>query len=177
MRSLLTSYDFVSNAFCLFCSDVAAALDIAPYETFRGSARKELLRKKAGVLVMSSGGSSAMAHGVKYEDEARVKYEALTGDRVLEFGLMTHPDPDLAWLGGSPDGVSAERDRIVEIKCPVSRKIIPGHVPEHYMPVSCCCCWSWGQCWRRPPVSCRTIRPARRSLSGRPQSRRRGDPS
>ena len=37
------------------------------------------------------------------------------------------------WLGGSPDGVS-ESGKLVEIKCPPQRAIIPGEVPEHYMP-------------------------------------------
>jgi hypothetical protein len=35
-------------------------------------------------------------------------------------------------LGGSPDGVS-ESGKLVEIKCPMMRKIEPC-VPEHYMP-------------------------------------------
>jgi hypothetical protein len=37
------------------------------------------------------------------------------------------------WLGGSPDGVS-ESGKLVEIKCPPMRQIVPGEVPVHYMP-------------------------------------------
>lgn len=114
----------------LTASDVAAALDVKPYESYKGSPRAELLRRKSQP---ESGftGNMFTAHGVKYEDEARVKYEATSGETVHEFGLLLHPE--LPWLGASPDGVT-ESGKVVEIKCPISRPIIPGHVPEHYMP-------------------------------------------
>ena len=66
--------------------------------------------------VGGSGGSSFMAHGVQYEDEARVKYEAMAGERVLEYGLMIHPDPALSWLGASPDGVTETTGQLLEVK-------------------------------------------------------------
>jgi hypothetical protein len=50
---------------------------------------------------------------------------------VHELGLCPHPVE--SWLGGSPDGVT-ESGKLVEIKCPPQRAIIPGEVPEHYMP-------------------------------------------
>lgn len=116
----------------LTASDVAAALDIKPYEGFRQSARAELLKKKTGQAKPMKGGASAvMMHGVKYEDEARRLYEEHTGERVHEFGLLIHEQ--YPWLGASPDGVS-ESGKVIEIKCPMSRAIVPGHVPEHYMP-------------------------------------------
>ena len=37
------------------------------------------------------------------------------------------------WLACSPDGVT-HCGRLVEIKCPVSRVIVPGEVPRHYLP-------------------------------------------
>jgi putative phage-type endonuclease len=110
-------------------SDAAAALDIKPYEKFSKSARAELLKKKCGLTAPFS--SPFMAHGVKYEDEARRIYEEKTGEEVLEFGLLIHPV--LTWLGASPDGVT-KSGKVVEIKCPVSRPILPDMIPEHYYP-------------------------------------------
>jgi putative phage-type endonuclease len=111
-------------------SDAAAALDIKPYETYKGSPRAELLKRKAGTSTANIP-SAILMHGVKHEDEARDLYVARTGEEVFEFGLLIHPD--LPWLGASPDGVTRS-GKLVEIKCPVSRAIEPGKVPEHYVP-------------------------------------------
>jgi putative phage-type endonuclease len=114
----------------LTASDAAAALGIRPYESYKQDPREELMKRKLG-LVTSSFGSSAMQHGVDNEDIARRLYCERTGEEVAEYGLMIHPDHP--WLGASPDGVTRS-GKLVEIKCPVSREVIPGHVPEHYVP-------------------------------------------
>ena len=75
--------------------------------------------------------NAATRHGELYEDEARILYEQRHNEVVHEIGLVPHPVH--TWLGGSPDGVS-ESGKLVEIKCPPQRAIIPGEVPEHYMP-------------------------------------------
>lgn len=113
----------------LTASDVAAALDIKPFPSFKGSAREELLRKKT----TASGAFSNRftVHGTIHEDEARQKYEQMTGAKVLEFGLLVHPQH--TWLGASPDGITTHGS-VVEIKCPISREIVPGSVPHHYYP-------------------------------------------
>ena len=121
----------------LTASDAAAALDIKPYASYRGSARAELLQKKLANAPMNN---IFVAHGVKYEDEARDLMCSAIGERVYEFGLLRHPTLD--WLAASPDGVTAT-GRLVEIKCPLKRTIVPGHVPSHYMPqlqiqMECC---------------------------------------
>jgi putative phage-type endonuclease len=113
----------------LTASDVAAALDIKPFDSFSGSPRKELLKKKLSPTAHFS--NAFTAHGNQYEDVARCIYEERSGRKVLEFGLLVHAE--LKWLGASPDGVTT-CGRAVEIKCPMSRPIIPGHVPEHYFP-------------------------------------------
>lgn len=112
----------------LTASDVAAALDIKPYESYRGSPRKELLKKKLEKTPFSN---MFTAHGNEYEDVARRKFEDATGESVLEFGLLVHPEHK--WLGASPDGVTVS-GKVVEIKCPISRPIIAGEVPHHYFP-------------------------------------------
>ena len=74
-------------------------------------------------------GNSATQWGTHYEDIAIEKYSERYSKEVLSFGLLIHPE--YQWLGGSPDGIT--RDGILlEVKCPVSRKIIMGEVPHHY---------------------------------------------
>ena len=108
----------------LTASDAATAIGKNKYET-----PDDLLRKKCGVGERFMG-NEATRHGEKYEDEARILYEERHGEVVHEIGLCPHPEHN--WLGGSPEGVS-ESGKLVEIKCPMSRKI-EACVPEHYMP-------------------------------------------
>lgn len=112
----------------LTASDVASALDIKPYESYRGSPRADLMRKKLENKPFSN---MFTAHGQKYEDEARDLMVAALGEHVLDFGLLVHPEHP--WLAASPDGVTTT-GKCVEIKCPLRRVIVPGQVPHHYMP-------------------------------------------
>ena len=109
----------------LTASDAATAIGVNKYET-----PHKLLLKKCG-LGDKFMGNEATRHGELYEDEARILYEQRYNEVVHEIGLVPHPLHP--WLGGSPDGVS-ESGKLVEIKCPPQRQIIPGEVPEHYMP-------------------------------------------
>ena len=108
----------------LTASDAATAIGKNKYETPEG-----LLLKKCGRGVPFFG-NSATKHGEKYEDEARILYEQRHGEVVHELGLCPHPVEK--WLGGSPDGVT-ESGKLVEIKCPPQRAILP-EVPAHYFP-------------------------------------------
>ena len=75
-------------------------------------------------------------HGVKYEDVAIVFYEELYNVKVLDFGLIPHPEFDA--FGASPDGICDDTGndkylgRMVEIKCPPKRKFTKT-VPPHYL--------------------------------------------
>ena len=109
----------------LTASDAATAIGVNKYDTPEG-----LLLKKCG-LGEKFTGNAATRHGELYEDEARILYEQRHNEVVHEIGLCPHPVHK--WLGGSPDGVS-ESGKLVEIKCPPMRQIIPGEVPVHYMP-------------------------------------------
>tara|TARA_R110002074_G_scaffold43392_1_gene113153 strand:- start:1 stop:726 length:726 start_codon:yes stop_codon:yes gene_type:complete len=107
----------------LTASDAAVATGTNPY-----SNEKEFILSKCGHR--SFFGNEATRHGEKYEDEARDKWCDLTGEVSHEIGLYQHPVHD--WLGGSPDGIT-ESGKLIEIKCPLKRKITP-EVPVHYMP-------------------------------------------
>jgi len=63
--------------------------------------------------------NSAMAHGVEYEDEARIEYanfnKLLLDKDVREVGFIDHPKIDMS--GASPDGLVGDKG-LIEIKCP-----------------------------------------------------------
>ncbi len=112
----------------LTASDCAAALDCNPHESSR-----ELLVRKIGQGVVPSESSPAVAWGNTYEPIARDIYADRIGCSVHEVGLIPHRT--YPWLGASPDGVvcgiGGKCGKIVEIKCPVTRKVT-GDVPYPY---------------------------------------------
>ena len=112
----------------LTASDVAGALEIKPFASYKGSPRADLLVKK---LENKPFGNMFTAHGQKYEDEARDMMASVLGEDVIDFGLLVHPT--LPWLAASPDGIT-KTGKCVEIKCPLKRAIVPGKVPSHYIP-------------------------------------------
>lgn len=121
----------------LTASDAASALDIKPYPSYRGSSRAELMRKKLDNAPIDN---MFVAHGQKYEDEARAWAASALGETVLDVGLVRHDR--LQWLAASPDGVTTS-GKLMEIKCPLKREIVPGKVPSHYWPqvqvqMECC---------------------------------------
>jgi hypothetical protein len=99
----------------LTASDAAAALDIPPFASYKGSPRAELLKRKAQQVIgiTTFTGNVYTEWGQKYEDVARDIYVEQYNDPVLEFGLIPHPE--YPFLAGSPDGVSLH-PRAVEIK-------------------------------------------------------------
>ena len=75
-------------------------------------------------------GNDATKWGTHYEDIAIEKYSELYNKEVLSFGLLMHPNYN--WLGGSPDGITKD-GILLEVKCPIKRKIVIGEVPHHYL--------------------------------------------
>ena len=112
-------------------SEAAAALDIKPFASFAGSPRALLMAEKRRPADAPGIDNVFTRHGQKYEDEARDMYCAMTGETAYELGLLIHPD--IPWLGCSVDGVT-DAGYVLEIKCPLSRKIEPAVVPHHYYP-------------------------------------------
>lgn len=129
----------------LTSSDAATALGINPYKK-----PIELLFEKCGFGKTFTGNESTL-HGQKYETEAIEKYSMLMGKRNHEFGMISYKDinpirkhlhlinPDYHFLGGSPDGIAEDTSNIeplvmLEVKCPMRRKIKHGQIPEYYYP-------------------------------------------
>ena len=116
-------YDYRYNR--ITASDVAAAIDLNPYEPVESFILKKCdpnypFRDNATVF-----------HGKKYEPTATMIYEHIYNTRVFEFGAL--PSEKYKILGASPDGISSrftldnkfsERlGTMLEIKCPVTREI------------------------------------------------------
>lgn len=110
-------------------SDAAAALSIKPFKSYAGDPREDCLLKKLDNHPFSN---IFVRHGQKYEDEAVAYFEQFVGEKVFEKGLVIHPTEP--WIGASPDGICEKSGRLLEIKCPIQRAIIPGGIPHHYYP-------------------------------------------
>ena len=72
----------------------------------------------------------AMKHGTDTEPEARKIYEQITGKTVIQFGLLSG-STSFQFLAASVDGITTD-GIVVEIKCPYSRDIIQGEMPDYY---------------------------------------------
>lgn len=95
------------------------------------SANAVLLEKIGKGYGMNDRGLTAVRHGLDNEPIAIAYYEEQTGKKVVSFGSIQ--DKIYEWLACSPDGIT-EDGILIEIKCPISRKIIPGEIPAHYLP-------------------------------------------
>jgi putative phage-type endonuclease len=97
--------------------------------------RNELIMKKCGAD-MPFLTNDAILHGVKFEELAVKIYEKRNKLIISEFGCLPHPI--IPFFGASPDGIvhynSENKNyvgRMLEIKCPKSRKIT-GIIPPGY---------------------------------------------
>ena len=129
----------------LTASTCAQALDQNPYAN-----------QSANHLVLDKVGFSKrfveniyVHHGKKYEEVATMIFEHLYDSQIDEYGLIPDISPNKSgFLGASPDGISTQYKltdrsfsdrvgRMLEIKCPYSRKIklkgkIDGGICPHY---------------------------------------------
>ena len=106
-------------------SDIPTVLNENEYKS-----QWSLLLDKCNSNLRPFVGNEATRWGTHYEDIAIEKYSEIRSKKVLSFGLLIHRDYD--WLGGSPDGITTD-GILLEVKCPLKRKIVMGEVPEHYL--------------------------------------------
>lgn len=129
----------------LTSSDAGTALGLNPYQR-----REELLFSKCGAGKPFNG-NEATQWGEKYEDEAIEMYCDAMGMIQHEFGLIpsemvSRGENDLffpgsEFLAGSPDGIATTSENpdtsdpvLLEVKCPMRRKIKMGYCPVYYYP-------------------------------------------
>ena len=88
-----------------------------------------LAKKKLKGTTFNSSGVPALKWGTMYEPMATRIYSTMTGKKIFEFGLIINDN--INHFGASPDGIT-EDGVMIEIKCPIKRKIIDGDIPEKY---------------------------------------------
>lgn len=112
----------------LTASSMASALGKCHF-----TSRNELLLDK--IIEKPYVANPITEHGVKYEDVAIQFYEELYHTKIVDFGMIPHPEFEA--FGASPDGICDDTGndeyvgRMVEIKCPPKRKFTKT-VPPHY---------------------------------------------
>ena len=116
-------YEQRNNA--ITASDIPTVLGENAYKT-----TWSLLVDKCNANPKPFMGNEATRWGNHYEDIAIDIYSKLKNKTVLSFGLLIHPEH--SWLGGSPDGITTD-GVLLEVKCPLSRQIVMGEVPHHYL--------------------------------------------
>lgn len=80
--------------------------------------------------------ANAILHGKMFEPIATRLYEKKNKVIVNEYGCIPHPNKNIP-IGASPDGICSTHNeqmmgRMLEIKCPYSRKIIFGQISKEY---------------------------------------------
>lgn len=108
----------------LTSSDVDTVLGLNKYQK-----PIDVLFKKCGIAGEFNG-NEATRHGQHYESEAISHYCKMYNKQTLSFGLLPHPQ--IEWLGGSPDDITLD-GIVIEVKCPLYRKIEMGKIPDHYI--------------------------------------------
>jgi len=88
-----------------------------------------LAKKKLKGITFNSSAIPALKWGTMFESVATQIYSHINNKKIHEFGLIINDD--IQHFGASPDGIT-EDGVMIEIKCPYSRKIIDGEIPEKY---------------------------------------------
>jgi len=93
---------------------------------------KTLVRDKAKKIVKRIK-AKALTWGIMFEPIATNIYAKENNDiKVYDFGVIRSTDKDIEFYGASPDGITA-LGVMLEIKCPISRKIQEDYVKKEYM--------------------------------------------
>ena len=124
-----------SEAWYKFRKGMLTASDLYKAIGTEGIRRALIIKKCKNNTGNSSGLGSACKHGIKYEDIAILIYEKMKNVKIFDYGCIQ--DKDFKIFGASPDGICGKGSgnmigTMLEIKCPTSRVIIEGKVPDMY---------------------------------------------
>ena len=88
-----------------------------------------LAKRKLKGVTYNSSAIPALKWGTMYEPMATRIYANIIKKEIFEFGLVINDE--IKNFGASPDGIT-EDGVMIEIKCPIKRKIIDGVIPDKY---------------------------------------------
>jgi len=106
----------------------SACVDVLEQNPFNRDSRAKVLSEKV-TGERSPVNEIHTRHGTLFEPVATRLYERHFGVTVQNVGIVLHKT--VPFLGASPDGVVVESARLLEIKCPATRRIT-GKVPPYY---------------------------------------------
>lgn len=93
---------------------------------------KTLVKNKAKKTVFHIK-AAALTWGIMFEPVATKIYSKIHNDmKIYDFGVIRSQDKDIDFYGASPDGIT-ELGVMLEIKCPISRKIKENDIKKCYM--------------------------------------------
>ena len=98
----------------------------------KGATSDRIAKKKAKITIDKTNYNSvpALKWGTMYEAMASRCYSQVNNDIIVhDFGLIC--DKNNEHFGASPDGIN-DLGVMIEIKCPFSRKIVDGFIPDKY---------------------------------------------
>lgn len=128
-------------------SDVLAKVKVGEAAS-RARYRWELVTERLTGQPVESYRNKAMERGQELEPDARLAYEAQTGNMVLEVGFLSHQTAAL--VGCSPDGL-IDDDGGLEIKCPdnpvIHVQTIHGGMPSEHIAQVQGAMWVTGRKW------------------------------
>ena len=123
---------------CLTASrmaDAMAFLKGGKESEARRKLKVELLAERLTEMTNDGFVNAAMKWGIETEQEAKDRYEEITGSIIHPCGFALHGD--IEYFGASPDGLLSS-DGLIEIKCPTSithmQWLLDGVVPEQHKP-------------------------------------------
>ena len=104
------------------------------YSSSRANYMAQLITERLTQTPTEGFSTTAMQWGTDTEPQARMAYELMTGEAVVETGFVPHPT--ILGFGASPDGMVGS-DGLIEIKCPNSathiETLLAEKVPSKYM--------------------------------------------
>tara|TARA_B110000444_G_scaffold173353_1_gene162148 strand:+ start:231 stop:1154 length:924 start_codon:yes stop_codon:yes gene_type:complete len=102
-------------------------------DTYNAIIKSKTLVKTKAKKIVKRIKAKALTWGIMFEPIATNIYAKENNDiKVYDFGVIRSTDKDIEFYGASPDGITA-LGVMLEIKCPISRKIQEDYVKKEYM--------------------------------------------
>tara|TARA_Y100000389_G_C17456524_1_gene518549 strand:- start:1568 stop:2497 length:930 start_codon:yes stop_codon:yes gene_type:complete len=102
-------------------------------DTYNAMIQSKYLVKNKAKKIVQHIKAAALTWGIMFEPIATKIYAKLHNDiEIFEFGVIRSSDKDIDFYGASPDGITS-LGVMLEIKCPISRKIKENDIKKCYM--------------------------------------------